>query len=248
MGRATQFKIRGAAGLVAIVAALLLSAQTALAQIDWNTNPNANGYTIAEIIDQGGLRVGDKLFTNFDVVSTPGRTNPSSTGPLPGAPNASSIRVRGFFDSNGDIGLEFNGAWFANVGQVVNTNITFVVTPDAPFEIEGVGLQLAAFGALGDGAVNIAENVFEAPSVFPPLANLLVNYQKNGPFNIFQDFGSFVPQDSIFVSKDIIVTSGGNGIAHLSRFTQTFRQIPEPASVALLLGGIALIARRRRSA
>lgn len=230
------------AWLVAIAALTVLQTQ-ARAVLNWNFNsPPANGYTIQEIIDNQGLRVGDKVFTSFDVVSF------GTGGAL--APQATDIRVRGFIEDDGSIGLDFNGAWFANIGQAVNTTIEFAVTADDPFVIDGVGLSLDAVGGLGNGAISIAEQVEDVPGgtvLTDP--TLFVFYQRNNPFNQFDDFGSFDPIKSIYVTKDITVTSGGQGIAHLSKFSQTFRQVPEPGTLVLAAGGmLVVLTRRRRSA
>jgi len=61
------------------------------------------------------------------------------------------------------------------------------------------------------------------------------------------------PQQGIFVSKDIQVVSGVNGIATISWVDNTYHStaggpiIPEPASMGVLsVMGLGLLARRRR--
>lgn len=241
----TTYARNGISGLRVLLAAIVLlaMAQTqAWAILNWNfSNPPPNGYSIQQIIDNQGLRVGDKVFTSFSVVSI------GSGGAL--APQAADIRVRGFLKADGSIGLDFNGAWFANVGQVVNTTIEFAVTADHPYFIDGIGLSLDAVGTLGNGAISIAEQAEDVPGG-TVLTNptLFAFYQRNNPFNKFKDFGSFDPIKSIYVTKDIIVTSGGQGIAHMSKFSQTFHQIPEPGTLALAVGGVLLVLGRRRRA
>ena len=68
----------------------------------------------------------------------------------------------------------------------------------------------------------------------------------------YRDFyvdGNAVQLKEIWVRKDITLLGGGAGeyeLTHLSEFTQTFAQIPEPASMGMLGSGI-IVAMLRRS-
>ena len=224
---------------LAIALVFAFAASPAWAILNWNVNPPSNGYTVQQVIDAGGLRIGDKVFSSFDIVNT---TTAGGT-----APAASAIRVRGFFDNTGAVGIEFNGAWFANVGQTVNSNIAFTVTADAPYAINGVGLSLDAVGTIGTGLVSMVEQVVENGGDVPELPDSLsVFFQKGNPLNTFTDSMSFTALPSIRVTKDIFLMGGNSGIAHLSRFSQKFSQIPEPGTILLGLAGLSLIAGARR--
>lgn len=201
-------------------------------------------YTISQVIANGGLQVGDKLFGNFQVT-----TNKTVNAVAPGA---SDISVRAVV-VDGEYGLRFNGGWVALSNQIADTTIKFSVTADAPWMIESNMLKMTAFGAAGGGVVSISENVYlQDPDVTTTdsVANKFVYYVNDTTKRLI-DVQSFSPSATIWVTKDVVVTGGTQvgGIAHLSEFYQSFGQVPEPATMAMLaLGGIALLRRRRSQA
>lgn len=201
-------------------------------------------YSLTEVNDAGGIRVGDKLFSNFFTDST------ASVGAL--APGLGEIVVRGV-DVNGDFGLIFSGLWQAAAGQLADTAITFKVTAPEGLFIKDNDLKLLAFGAGNGGSVSIAENVYSGPpSTSPVIANKFVWYTRNGEVesSVLQDHKEFTPLQEIWIIKDVGASGGINqdGFAQVSQFQQTFSQIPEPATLALVaFGGLALLRRRRRA-
>lgn len=231
--------------LVVVAVLLALGTPTASATLIWNFgSPPANGYTIQEVQDSGGLQVGDKLFADFDVVTT------ATSGVS--APDPATIRLRGV-QIAGDFGLEFNGGWATASGQSINTNITFSVTAGPSHAIVGNYLWMTAYGTAGDGLVSIVENVFAQNPGSTPTPTLLgskfVRHAVADPLNQASDSAAFSPHQTVWVTKDITVRDGsttGPGMAHLSRFYQTFNQIPEPATL-LLLGAGAMRTLGRRA-
>lgn len=228
-----------------IVSGLSIGAAQAQIVVDL-TNPA--DYTIQEIIDGNGLRVGDKVFDDFSIVST------GTTGIT--LPDADSVKVKGGIDSTGNIELEFFGGWVAGTNELINSTIEFTVTADSPFLIEAVELSMQNFAAFGAGQVNIAENIFldedeTVIGIAPPFLNTF--YEGNTGTLVNLDTATVIPgpQSTLYVSKDITVRDLSDGSqassAHLSRFTQTYIQIPEPGTVVLLLSGGALMMMRRRS-
>jgi hypothetical protein len=221
--------------VVALVAWIGVASQSALAQLTWQSQPQ-DGYTIQEIIDAGGLQVGDKLFHSFDVVSV------ASVGVI--KPDASTITVRGFIDINGDVSIEFNGGWAVFPGESLDTNIDFAVTAGPGWYIEGVELALGTFGAVGNGRLTISEVIRDQDKNF--IDSMLVFHRANPLLQLLQDSSTFDPLKTIYVSKDILLQGSTNGVVQLSRFTQTFKQVPEPGTLALAALGTSLILFRRR--
>jgi len=205
---------------------------------------NPASSTLTEVNAAGGMQVGDKLFADFftDIAKSQGAL----------APGMDEIVVRGV-DVNGDFGLIFTGLWQALGGQLADTTITFKVTAPDGFLIKDNGLKLLAFGADNGGSVGITENVYSGPpSTSPVIANKVVSYTRNGgvEFGTLEDHKEFTPLQEIWVIKDVGASGGVNqdGFAHISQFQQTFSQIPEPATMALLaIGGLVLLRRRRRA-
>jgi hypothetical protein len=214
-------------------------------------NDPSHGFTLQEVIDAGGIRVGDKVFDLFTV------NNSKSDGAQ--APDPSGIVVYGV-QVSGELGLRFTGGWSAVGGQVADSVIMFRVQADRPWLISDNSLWMDAYGARNGGQVSISENVFAADPLTgftPSLADKFVYFANRGDNQKYdhQEFtnaqGELVALPVIWVVKDIVVSGGPreSGGAGLSQFYQTFSQIPEPASMMLLVVGglLASVRKHRRS-
>ena len=217
-------------------------------------------YSIQVIIDKYAaepgweFRVADKVFSDW-TVETSGSQDAY-------APEAGDIFVTGGYweggSADGEIGLRFNSGWTAGQNQIADSTITFKITADAPFEIVDYTLYMDNFTAMNGGQVSISENLFpERPSPgVDPIED--INGDPDGgvvrdSFNNYTyvtDHHEFLaPMLEVWVSKDVVANGGllEGGYAHLSRFYQTYSQIPEPATAMLLAaGGAALVFYRRR--
>ncbi len=201
-------------------------------------------YTLTEVNAADGLKVGDKLFSNFlaDTTKTQGAV----------APGLGEIAIRGI-EVNGDFGLIFSGLWQAASGQVADTAITFKVTAGDGYLIKDNGLKLLGYGATNGGSVSVAEVVYSGePSSSPAIAHKFVNYTNDGTnwYGNLEDHQEFTPMQEIWVVKDVGASGGTDpeGFSQISQFQQTFSQIPEPATMGLLaIGGLTLLSRRRRA-
>jgi len=242
-----------ATALVLTLSASLGSAAIIIADL---TDPD-DSYTIAEVIAAKGIQVGDKLFDEFVVT-------PSGTATAV-SPGADAIVVTGNQTLPGDYGLRFNGGWGAGGGQEADTTIKFRVSIIEPFlsqgwVIEDNELWITAKGVsqtLNGGIVSISEDVYltdPADGPVDPIANKHVFYatptdQKLSDHAYFMQGGQPVVATEIWVVKDVYVSGGlgETGVAHLSEFYQSFSQVPEPATVVVLLvGGAGLLFSRHR--
>ena len=227
----------------------------------------ASADTISEINQQGGLQVEDKIFSDFSIISI-------ASGSLAIAPDESLVEITPII-VDGDIGIQFNGPWIAGPGSVVNSTITFKVSIAEAWRdvwlIHDNTFTLTASNVdVPGGFVSGIENVFDglpalgrrvaSKSVFDTYTDdKLMDHQ----YFTDPDTGQPIALSEIWVKKDITLfggtlqnntagVPGGDidvefGFTHLSEFTQTFSQIPEPATMAMLAFGGMLVAARRRN-
>ncbi|MDZ4819040.1 MAG: hypothetical protein SGJ20_08715 [Planctomycetota bacterium] len=202
----------------------------------------------------GTLTVGDKLFSNFELVSI------ASGGAI--APNASNFQIQGVVDtSTGDYGIRLLPIMNAGNGQQVNANLNFKVSiipdpnPNIIWQIKDVGMKLTGANASGNGIVNISELVYGGPALSPLLAGIGVSLQAGDNFNNVSLSAVFSPVNEIYVRKDISISGGQVGNAHLSEFFQFYSQVqtivPEPGTIVLgaigaLFVGCVGYSRRKR--
>ena len=246
MVRFSVKKLMVASVLIGIVA--VMSSAASATPIVAEVNGTAS-YTLAEINLAGGIIVGDKLFDGFRVTTT---KSSGAVAPEDGSISVSAVKVEG------DYGLRFNGGWSAPAGTISDSTIKFhvSVTPDAVargWKIKDNSLWISGYGIHPTGndfAVSVSENVYASdPDAghTTPIANKFVYYKSNKDKRLFHH-KDFAPVTEIWVVKDVIAYGGtGNtGMAHLSEFYQTFSQIPEPATIALLgLGSLVLFKRKK---
>jgi len=225
---------------------------------------NPVSYTIEEVNNNGGIQVGDKLFSGFVVTTT--KTVTAT------APEADAIAVTGVQDTNGDLGLRFNGPWVAAAGQFADSTIKFkveIVDPELSegWVISDSSLWLTAIGVSSTtdgGIVSVSQSVYDIDPYPGPvddddlIGDNIVHYIDMTDKDLldgmdFEDAqGDPVALPEVWVVSDVIANGGlatGTGVAHISEFTQTFSQVPEPATAGLLvLGGLLVLARHRRRA
>jgi hypothetical protein len=245
--------------LISMTAVLLAMGVVSTAQAGFV--PTTDEFLFADLEGES-LFVLDKEFHDFALTEVTG--DGGAVVPLP-----ELIKVTGGFndvnDDNvwqfgEDVVLKMNLAFNVGKNQAQNATVSFGVSVGDNFPnalIKDVKLEATGLNAEGTGVVNVSETVYDAP---PPGANLLLD----NPLSVAasdgetktQDWEEFDPLKSIYVVKDISI-SGGTGVnllgetpgpdtAHISEIFQSFSQVPEPATVALLgLGGLVMIRRRK---
>jgi hypothetical protein len=201
--------------------------------------------TLQELVDGGTIQVSDKLFTDWDVIDA-SRSFPFLPIPL----NLNNIEVIGRFQDTDAPGLEFrslNNELSIPPGQNLVLNFDFLVTSLGEPMVDNE-LELVDFEAQGDitGAppsiITIQENVGTTKGG-DDLAQKSVSATVFGGLNPPRpeikafDRATFPPQQSVWVRKNISLSSGPEGSASLNQFTQRFSQqrVPEPTSTLSLL-------------
>jgi hypothetical protein len=199
-------------------------------------------------IPTGGLEVGDKLFSGFEV------TGLASGGP----PTPSDVTVMvqgGQNDATGDYGLRIRLAWNAGADQLINAGLNYKVSilPGYdPYFITDATLWLATASAAGTGLVQASENIYDADFMGNSLLALAASAEDNDYGAFLMDSGDLMLRGNlaefkeIFVRTGITVQGGSNGSAGLHEAFMLYSQVPEPATILMLgLGALALVRKRR---
>lgn len=204
---------------------LAATAMTAFATPVCSNNVMGNGSTYFG----GGYSctVGDLLFSNFSYTG-------SGTNPI----SASQITVDTV--SNDGLGLSFHAPWTAAAGMTTDGTIDFTVTVlGGGSVLEDFGLAQTS-GVSGNGSASVAEDgCGPAPCLATGGSIYVLTFQDSGE-RIAQGETTFAPVNSVSVEKDISV-NGNNGFATISVVQDTFSQVPEPVSMGLMGGGLALL-------
>lgn len=210
--------------------------------------PNDGGSFVMldQLVDGNSARVGDKDFTDFVYDITV-----DLDGGDANAPAAAGVTVYGV-QVGGDYGLLFDGKWAVSDGASLDVLIAFQVTPSAGRWIVGNTLWIDKVDA-DEGLVAVVENVYGTDPANPPadlIASKQVHHGESGgsvDANMTHSV-AFGAAAEAWVRKDILLSSFGAGSsASLGEVGQSFAQIPEAASLAILaLGAIAVFLRKRR--
>lgn len=172
-------------------------------------------------------QIGDLLFSNFSYTGS--GTNPISAGQI----TVDTV-------TNDGIGLSFHAPWTAAAGMTSDGTIDFTVTALSGGNVlEDFGLAQTS-GVSGDGSASVAENgCGPAPCLATGGSIYVLTFQDSGARSA-QGETTFSPVSSVEVEKDISV-NGNTGFATISVVQDTFSQVPEPVSMGLMGGGLALI-------
>lgn len=182
-----------------------------------------------ELLGGQTLQSGDKLFSDFSYAAT-------ENMPLADAVNVITIQ-----DQDGNYGIRFQGGFFdLPGGSASDALVTFKVTAlDVGMQISGA--RLSANPTVTDGGVVSVTETF-LPTFSGPTDIMDVT----SGINLADQITFSSPVTSLWVQKDILVYAG-DSVATVSFVDQTFPQVPEPGSLAILsLGLVGLWQVRRR--
>jgi len=197
----------------------------------------AQAATMADLLVSGAtITSGDKLFSNFHGYSS----SASGTGAL--VVNAADVTVSAFQDLTSlEYGLKFLSTKFVVTGSPASqaTGFQYIVSCIEPgYLISDNTLQMTGTGKM----ITLTETATDAATETILLATKM-NYLMSGSGSLYNHQDYAVAVSSAHVATDISVINQST----LTGFTQTFSQVPEPATMAFLaLGGIGMLARRRR--
>ena len=199
----------------------------------------------------GELTVFDKVFSDFEVITTVR----DPLGSLGNPPDASSIQVMGVevdWGSGPEWGLRFFGGWSVMGQEYVDTTIIYRLKisdryPD--WWITDNTLKLTMGNGANGGQASITETVYEDYPQTPVAQKYVFSHENSHVDDLEAHVDFDQPYKELWIGKDVLVNGGPDpaGSAMISEFWQTYSQIPEPATIALLaVGGVVLIAHRRR--
>ena len=217
---------------------------------------NATLQDLINLNASGGIVMGNFTFSDFSFTPTSG----SPTNP---APTASQISVSAAPGPN--TGLTFNSFWESVPGGNQDGIIRYAVQVSQGNVIDQVNLGFNGAAPVPGPGTNAS--VTETVSTLLTAGNVptgpgtaigqltVTNNTSTGSTTTNNSSLTLAPspQQGIFVSKDVQVVSGANGIATISWVDNTYHStaggpiIPEPASIGLFsVMGLGLLARRRR--
>ncbi len=193
---------------------------------------------LQQLVDEDeSILVIDKLFDNFSVSIEPDGNSAYIANPA-------AIDVAGIVIGD-EIGIRFAGLLAARSNLVPNSGVTVtigydVTVIDPQLWIHDISLAFNGVATDPEGFARVTETVFDGN--VPVGSAAVATPTPLSDHDLFD--GMF---KTLHVEKTIVLYGGAAGFTTISFIDQTFSQIPEPATVALLGLALPLLRLRRRS-
>jgi len=204
---------------------------------DLGAGPGLNP-SLQAVITAEACQIGDKVFSDF-VYSVS-----SSEGPI--GPTASQVTFTALASDPLDPGFMLNSSWVAPAGGWIDVVLAYTVTaPGATIKDASLGvLGVSSNGAItGDSETLCLGGELGCDTVtMYPLTNQTVGVDWLGEYGAVQVVSAY---------KDIKLEDMGREGASFSIITQRFSQlseIPEPATLFLMGGGLLVLGLAKRQA
>jgi hypothetical protein len=185
------------------------------------------GISLTNLTNGQDIIVGDKEFTNFSIS---------------GDFLASQVSVIPILE-NGNFGIRFSGPFVSGANpmdMILGYKVSVTNSPDL---ISAANLLFNGT-VVGAGLAEVVEQVFTNNNVF---AGQLFVFASATTNKLFDSLAIQPPQSFFTVSKDVIVEATLPAFATISTIDQSFTQVPEPSTVALVVAaftGLAVLRRR----
>ena len=203
--------------------------------------------TLGDLFSSGGsLTIGDKTFSGFGWVNSDGLLN-SQAAAL--TVTASILGGVYYLDWSGSLTVNNTTGSSAVLGDVT---LTYTVTAN-PGLINMIDQSYTPVGSAGSGQIIIGETVQVQNQTGETVGNstLTLNplYTVEPPAEQGDNL-NFSPESQLFVTKDILIAALPGYSVGLTDVEQSFHQVPEPTTMALLVfgAGTLWIVRKRRMA
>ena len=187
--------------------------------------------SMATLTNSGAdLLVGDKDFTDFTIS---------------GSFQASQVTVTPIQEPNGDFGIRFGGTFVASNSALDMILGYQVSVTNSPNLISVANLSFDGQVTSGTGLAQVVEQVFTNGGFYGQMS-VFATASTN---QLTASLAIIPPQSSLDISKDVILTATLPANSSISEIDQTFTQVPEPGTLALVavgFSGLFLLQRRRQ--
>jgi hypothetical protein len=184
--------------------------------------------SLADLTNGQDLIVGDKEFSNFSIS---GDFLASQVNVIP-------------ISENGNFGIRFSGPFISGANpmdMILGYKVSVTNSPDL---ISAANLLFNGT-VIGAGLAEVVEQVFTNNN---ELAGQIFVFATATTNKLFDSLPIQPPQTFLTLSKDVIVSASLPAFATISTIDQSFTQVPEPSTLALVAAGFTgvVFLRRRR--